>query len=284
MQPHESIIKLYRQARQINLEDPARQGQLLELKSPGQVIMTGDLHGHEKNFNKIVRFADLPSHPHRYLVLHELLHEPQTSTEYCVSFRLLERALRLQKAFPHRVHLLLGNHALCQIFDKPVARADGDGVGRLRAGLEQAYGSYARQVGQAMDDFLLSEPLAVRLGNRIMLSHSLPPPGKMARFAPRIIYKDHLEHSDLQHGGSAYLLLWGRRQTPEQLAQLGQEWDVNLFVNGHQPQEMGFSIQAGQQIILASDNNHGYCLAIDLSRTYSIETLAKGLVKLAGIK
>ena len=68
MQPHESIIKLYRQARQINLEDPSRQGQLLELKSPGQVIMTGDLHGHEKNFDKIVRFADLPGHPRRHLV------------------------------------------------------------------------------------------------------------------------------------------------------------------------------------------------------------------------
>ena len=101
---------------------------------------------------------------------------------------------------------------------------------------------------------------------------------------PGIIYKDHLEHSDLHQGGSAYLLLWGRRQTPEQLAQLGREWDVNIFVNGHQPQEMGFSIEAKKQIILASDNSHGYCLSIDLSRTYSAETLAKGLVKLAAIK
>ena len=150
--------------------------------------------------------------------------------------------------------------------------------------MERAYGSEARQVGQAMDDFLLSEPLAVRLGNRIMLSHSLPPPAKMAGFDPGIIYKDHLEHSDLEQGGSAYLLLWGRRQTPEQLAQLGRAWDVDLFVNGHQSQEMGFSVQAQRQIILASDNSHGYCLGIDLSRTYSVETLAKSLVKLAGIK
>ena len=246
--------------------------------------MTGDLHGHEKNFNKIVRFADLPRNPHRHLVLHEVLHEPQTSSQHCFSFRLLERALRLQKAFPQRVHLLLGNHALCQIFDKPVARANGDAVGRLRAGLEQTYGPHARKVGQAMADFLLSEPLAARLPNRIMLSHSLPPPARMARFDPRIIYKDHLEHSDLQRGGSAYLLLWGRRQKPEQLAQLGRAWDVDFFVNGHQPQEMGFTLHASRQIILASDNSHGCCLPIDLSRTYSVETLAKSLVKLAAIK
>jgi hypothetical protein len=93
-----------------------------------------------------------------------------------------------------------------------------------------------------------------------------------------------LDHSDLAQGGSAYLLLWGRRQTPEQLVQLGREWDVDLFVNGHQPQEMGFSIQAEWQIILASDNSHGHCLGIDLGRTYSVETLAKSLVKLAAIK
>ncbi len=166
MQPHESIIKLYRQARQTNLDDPSRHGQLLDLKAPGQVIMTGDLHGHERNFDKIVRFADLPRNPHRHLVLHEVLHEPQTSSQHCFSFRLLERALRLQKAFPQRVHLLLGNHALCQMFDKPVARANGDAVGRLRAGLEQAYGSHARKIGQAMAEFLLSEPLAVHLPNR----------------------------------------------------------------------------------------------------------------------
>lgn len=283
MQPHESIIKLYRQARQTNLDDPSRHGQLLDLKAPGQVIMTGDLHGHEKNFNKIVRFADLPRNPHRHLVLHEVLHEPQTSSQHCFSFRLLERALRLQKAFPQRVHLLLGNHALCQIFDKPVARANGDAVGRLRAGLEQTYGPHARKVGQAMADFLLSEPLAARLPNRIMLSHSLPPPARMARFDPRIIYKDHLEHSDLQRGGSAYLLLWGRRQKPEQLAQLGRAWDVDIFVNGHQPQEMGFALHASRQIILASDNSHGCCLPIDLSRTYTAGTLAKSIVKLAAI-
>ena len=283
MQPYESIIKLYRQARQTNSDDPSRHGQLLDLKAPGQVIMTGDLHGHERNFDKIVRFAALAENPQRHLVLHELLHEPRTSAEHCFSFRLLERALRLQKAFPQRVHLLLGNHALCQVFDKPVARAGADAVECLRAGLEQAYGSHARKVSQAMTEFLLSEPLAARLSNRIMLSHSLPSPAKMPRFDPNIIRKDHLNRLDLQRDGSAYLLLWGRRQKSDQLAQLGRDWDVDLFVNGHQPQEMGFSIHVSRQVILASDNSHGCCLPIDLSRTYTAKTLAQSIVKLAAI-
>jgi len=283
MSTHQAIIELYRQSCQTNLAHRCRTGQLLELTAPGEVIMTGDLHGHERNFDKIVRFAALADNPQRHLVLHELLHEPQSSAEHCFSFRLLERALRLQKNFPQRVHLLLGNHALCQIFDKPVSRANGDAVGRLRAGLEEAYGVQAKKVGQAMSDSLLSEPLAVRLCNRIMLSHSLPPPAKMSNFDPKIIYKDHLEHSDLQRGGSAYLLLWGRRQKPEQLAQLCRAWDVDLLVTGHQPQEMGFAVHASRQIILASDDSHGCCLPIDLSRTYTAQSLAKSIVKLAAI-
>ncbi len=283
MSTYQTIIKLYHHGRQTNLAHPCRKGQLLDFTAPAEVIMTGDLHGHERNFDKIVRFADLAHDPHRHLVLHELLHETQTSTEHCFSFRLLERALRLQQIFPQRVHLLLGNHALCQVFDKPVARAGGEAVGRLRAGLEQAYGPHARKVSQAMTEFLLSEPLAARLSNRIMLSHSLPSPVKMARFDPNIIRKDHLNRPDLQRDGSAYLLLWGRRQKSDQLAQLGRDWDVDLFVNGHQPQEMGFSIHVSRQIILASDNSHGCCLPIDLSRTYTAKTLAQSIVKLAAI-
>ncbi len=245
--------------------------------------MTGDLHGHEKNFDKIVRFANLAENPQRHLVLHELLHESEVCPDGCLSFRLLERALRLQKTFPQQVHFLVGNHALCQVFGRPVARAGGNAVEFLEKGLAKAYGTHTEEVCQAMNDFLLSEPLAARLANHIMLSHSLPPPAKMARFDPQIIHQDHLDQADLQRDGSAYLLLWGRRQTPEQLAQLGQAWDVDFFVTGHQPQEMGFSVQGSQQIILASDNSHGCCLPIDLSRTYTIQTLADSIVKLAGV-
>ncbi|MCK4786942.1 MAG: hypothetical protein KAV87_24505, partial [Desulfobacteraceae bacterium] len=169
MQPYEAIIKLYHQARQTNLADPARRGQLLDFKAPGQIIMTGDLHGHERNFDRIVRFAALAENPQRHLILHELLHEAEASPGGCFSFRLLERALRLQRAFPHRVHFLLGNHALCQIFEKPVVRADGDAVECCRAGLTHVYGRHAEDVSQAMSDYLLSEPLAARLPNRIML-------------------------------------------------------------------------------------------------------------------
>ena len=284
MLPHQGIIELYQQGREANLVDPLRKGQHLEFNSPGEVIMTGDLHGHERNFDKIVRFAGLAENPKRHLILHELLHEAQACPEGCFSFRLLERALRLQKAFPRRVHLLLGNHALCQVFDKPVARDGGDAVEFLRAGLEKVYGEFTGQVCQAMHEFLLSEPLAARLPNRIMLSHSLPSPAKMSGFDPQVLYKSRLDDADLQSGGSAYVMLWGRHHKLEHLAELGRDWDVDLFVVGHQPQEMGFSVPNSREIILSSDNSHGCCLAIDLSKSYTIETLAENVVRLAGIE
>ena len=284
MLPHNVIIELYQQGRKANLTDPLRRGQLLELGAGGEVIMTGDLHGHERNFDKIVRFAALADNPQRHLILHELLHEAEASSEGCFSFRLLERALRLQKTFPQRLHLLLGNHALCQVFDKPVARDGGDAVGFVRAGLAKAYGQYSAEVSQAMHEFLLSEPLAVRLPNRIMLSHSLPSPAKMSLFDPQVLHKRQLDDADLQRDGSAYLMLWGRRHQPEQLASLGRDWDLDLFVVGHQPQEMGFSVPNSRQIILSSDNNHGCCLRIDLGQRYTVETLAKNIVKLAGVE
>ena len=59
MPTDQAIIELYQQSRQTNLAHPWRKGQLLELTGPGEVIMTGDLHGHERNFDKIVRFAAL---------------------------------------------------------------------------------------------------------------------------------------------------------------------------------------------------------------------------------
>ena len=283
MLPHEEIIELYQQGREANLADPLRKGQCLEFASPGEVVMTGDLHGNERNFDKIVRFTSLGDNPNRHLILHEMLHESEASAQGCFSFRLLERALRLRKVFGQRVHLLLGNHALCQVFEKPVARNGGDAVELLRTGIEQAYGEHAVAVCEAMHEFLLSEPLAARLGNRIMLSHSLPAPVKMQDFDSGIIHREQLTDADLERGGSGYLLLWGRHQTEEQLAKLGKEWDVDLFVTGHQPQEMGFSVPNARQIILASDTNHGCCVLIDLSRQYTAETLAKGIVKLAGV-
>ena len=56
-------ISAFERATQANREDRCRTGNLIRLKGPGEVIMTGDLHGNNRNFNKLVRFASLADNP-----------------------------------------------------------------------------------------------------------------------------------------------------------------------------------------------------------------------------
>ena len=87
----------------------------------------------------------------------------------------------------------------------------------------------------------------------------------------------------MARSGSAYLLTWGRRHSEEALAQLASVLDVDMFVLGHQSQEMGW-VQAGKNvIILASDHNHGCFVAFDLAKSYTIEELVDRIVPLASV-
>ena len=51
--------EVYLEAAQLNREDPLLTGSLLSFPNYGQVVMTGDLHGHRRNFNLIRKIARL---------------------------------------------------------------------------------------------------------------------------------------------------------------------------------------------------------------------------------
>jgi len=53
------IIAAYEQGARANHQNQHRQGNLIHLTAPGEVIMTGDLHGNELNFEKLIRLAQL---------------------------------------------------------------------------------------------------------------------------------------------------------------------------------------------------------------------------------
>jgi hypothetical protein len=143
-------------------------------------------------------------------------------------------------------------------------------------------GSGAR-VQAGLQQFLLSQSLAVRCENRIWLSHSLPSDRLVDKFDPEILHRK-LKISDCEKPGSAYLLTWGRRHSQALLDKMAKLFDVDIFVLGHQPQEKGYCRAGKNLIIIASDHDHGCLLPVELAKSYTIDELINSMVPLTSIE
>ena len=275
--------EIYRNAARLNREDPILRGSTLVFPNYGQLVMTGDLHGHTRNFERIKKYCDLEHAPARHVILHEIIHEePETYGAGDMSHLILLEAARWKCEFPDQVHFLLGNHDLAQMTNQDISKGGRIVTFSFLCGISEVYKEESSFVVEALLDFIASCPLAGRTANRIMLSHSLPRPNDMDRFDPTVLDRE-LSPLDLREGGSAYALVWGRYQTAEQLDQLRAILDVDLFICGHQPQETGYAVVHDRLMILASDHNHGVFLPFDLKRTYDIHTLENAIRPLASI-
>ncbi len=51
-----------------------RAGNVINLPESGKVIITGDLHGHRRNFERVVSVADLKNNPQTFVIFQEILH------------------------------------------------------------------------------------------------------------------------------------------------------------------------------------------------------------------
>jgi len=152
----------------------------------------------------------------------------------------------------------------------------------MRAAIKREYKKDTVKIMFAIKQNLFSQPLAIRCEDRIWLSHSLPSDRLVDKFDPEILNRE-LKVNDIVKPGSAYLLTWGRKMSQELLDKMAELFDVDIFVLGHQPQEMGWC-QAGKNlIIIASNHNHGCLLPIDLARSYTVEELIEALVPMASL-
>jgi len=277
------IIDLLKSGRSANQSDPFRKGNVIGLPGTGSLIVSGDIHGHRRNFQRIISFADLPNNTDRHLVLQEIIHGgPEDKHGNCLSFELLFEAVRYKLQFPDRVHLIMGNHDTAFINNTNVMKAGKEMNTLMRSALQRRFGRDFEQVDLAMRQFLFSQPLAVRCQNRIWLSHSLPADHYVDKFDIEILNRP-LKVNDIVRPSSAYLLTWGRTHSPETLNKMAGLFDVDVFILGHQPQETGFTQVSNNTIIIASDHNHGVLLPIDLAKSYTVKELINALVPLASI-
>lgn len=246
--------------------------------------MTGDLHDHRRNFQRLIRAADLRNNPRRHLVLHELIHgDYYDATGADGSWLTLYHAADLKCDFPEQVHFLLANHDLAQIHGEGIMKAGLSVCEAFSAGVKQAFGSDAAYVEVALKEFLLSLPLAIKTHNGIFCCHSLPTDQQIETF-DFTVFDRELKGSDYaRRTGPVYQLIWGRNMNPGTVALFAEEVGADVILTGHQPQETGYAANGPQHLILASDHNQGVFLPIDLSKRYEMPELVSRLVKFNGL-
>jgi calcineurin-like phosphoesterase family protein len=278
------IIAAFERGARANRQDSFRDGNIIRLAGPGDVIMTGDLHGNELNFDRLCREANLGNHRNRHLILHELLHRSNNqSLDRCDSYLLLARAVQLKVEYPDQVHFLLSNHETAQVTGDEILKNGQPMVRAVNTAISEEFAEKSTLVQQAMCDFILSLPLAVRTANRVWMSHSLPSKRHLADFEDSIFERE-LSKEDLKSDKSVRSLTWDRGHTAEGLDILQEKWDVDHFIVGHQPQANGYSYHFERMIILASDHPHGCYLPFALNKNYEKESLFDLIKPLAAIQ
>ncbi len=81
----QTIIDLLNKGVEASNADRFRRGNLIRLPADGSLIITGDIHGHRRNFERIAAFANLENKPDRHIVLQEIIHGgPQDSKSGCL--------------------------------------------------------------------------------------------------------------------------------------------------------------------------------------------------------
>jgi hypothetical protein len=279
----QTIVDLLNKGTEANNADRYRRDNLICLPAEGSLILTGDLHGHRRNFERIVAFANLADNPERHILFQEIIHGgPEDSYGGCLSHHLLFDVIRYKLNFPDRVHIIMGNHDTAFINNSEVMK-DGKEMNRaMREAIEREFPQNADEVKLAIRQYLFSQPLALRAENGIWVSHSLPGDRMVDKFDPQIFNRS-LKINDVVRPGSAYLLTWGRRHSQKLLDKLAGQFDVNVFVLGHQPQEKGWNRAGENLIIIASNHNHGCLIPVDLVQSYTVEQLIESIVPLASL-
>ena len=283
LQDPQTVIDLFDRAAELSLAEPNRTGSCCELPMRGRLLMTGDVHDHGLNYQRIVALADLDADPDNHVILHEVIHGEFLIDGRDHSIRMLARVADLLVRYPTQVHVLLSNHELAQATGAEILKGGHSPIAAFDEGLDFIFDEAADDVRQAMRRYVLSMLMAVRCANGVFCSHSLPSPQSLGAFDSTIIQRIPAEE-ELVYGGSAYSMVWGRNHNEMLAEDLADDWGNRLFVMGHQPVDFGYDLEGESMLILNSDDNHGVALPIDLSKPYTDRSaLVEAIIPLASV-
>jgi len=278
------LAETFRKAAALNAEDPRRTDNTVAIEPGKDVVATGDLHGHRQNLMKIVSFAALPAHPDRRLVLQEIIHgEPDPRTGADRSLDVLLRAVRLKLTHPEQVIFLLGNHDIAQATGNEITKSGRGVCEAFKQSVAAGVGDEAAdEVLAAVNEFLLSIPIAARTPGGVMMLHTLPTPQRMQLAGPNIPAELY-SPANMARGGSVYEWTWGRNPTPEQIDELAGRLGAAYFVLAHKRIEASHEIVSPRAIIITAEHDRGALLRFSSDEALDEQTVHERLKAIAGL-
>ncbi|RLS92406.1 MAG: hypothetical protein DWI12_11305 [Planctomycetota bacterium] len=260
-----SFAELLHQAAEVMRNSPLRDKCVVRLPRRGELLATGDIHDNTQHLNAVLRAARLDESPDHHVVLHELIHGERLVSGMDMSHRMLARVAQLVLAHPLQVHPILANHEIAQYRGQHISKGAGDNLELFDAGLEYVFGDDAQIAADAIGVLVRAMPLAILCDNGVMVSHSLPSSAMMKHFDARVFERELYDEDFDGPYGAAYLMTWGRGQTPEHLESLAREWGRSLFIAGHAHAPSGIDVRSPNMVILNSDHEQARAVVIDLA-------------------
>ena len=147
------------------------------------------------------------------------------------------------------MHLILGNHELAEMTDFPIRKNNQLLNLLFRLGLRQMYGPAEEEVREALLRFLWSCPLAVRLAQDVLVTHSLPEGVDLRGFDPSVLLRDLVADDGIE-GQDVFRLLWGRDYRRENARAFAELVGAKVLITGHEPCPEGFVAPNDLQVIL----------------------------------
>lgn len=279
----EKVIASFGEATEANRRTPGREGNVIVLapELAEDVMVTGDLHGHRRNFNLIKKIANLDRRPRRHLVLQEVCHGGPTYPQNggCMSHAMLEDIARLKAKYAGRVHYILGNHELAELTDYPIQKNRQMLNLLFRLGMQQMYGPATDRVRESFFPFIRSSPLAVRLPGGVFISHSVPETVDARKFDAGIFTRP-LDDDEYYGRTSLFQLVWGRDYRPENAEAFAKLVDANVLINGHEPCPEGFNVPNDTQIIIDCCGQVASYVILPTDRAWSHAEIVERIKKL----
>jgi hypothetical protein len=278
-----AAAETFRRAARLNAGDGRLRGCVTYLEDDCDVIVTGDLHGNRGALARIAGYADLAGDPRRRLILQEIIHGPvDAKTGYDRSIEVLLRSARLKIAHPQQVLFVLGNHDVAEITGNEITRNGQPSCKTFAAGLAYTFADAAGEVRAAMEEFILSLPLAVRCPNSVLISHSLPSAKGMSDECFHLLERRY-SVEDFRRGKCVYEWTWGRGHLAEQVEQLARGLAVEFFIMGHLHSPGGYERIAPRAIALASDHECGCIMQFSSSSALTVDNAESAIKRMAAL-